>query len=160
MVDDKKIEFGQQYIKEIYFDATTTIRHYDGVRSSFTQIYGSLVAIFTTTSSYFAKSLDGPYFFLGSAVSLSMSVLGLFIILKINSLLRLQRRRASIAMSQLEENIGISTFFSINNRAKSSQNDDITNKISLSVLWCGIFAVLIAINFLLLIIGIFRLDAS
>src|SRR5262245_48184283 len=89
-----------EYLKEIYFDATETIRHYDGLRASFTQTFASLLAIFTSVVS--AAALQGMANTLvpaAAAVVSILSLLGLGVILKLNDLINLQRRRAREAMS-------------------------------------------------------------
>jgi hypothetical protein len=139
----------EDFLKEIYADATTTIRHYDVQRSSFTTIFASLLAIFgTILVAAGLSTTHEPYFVsiaVASAIMVALSITSCLVVLKFDALIALQRRRASLALQHYEQARSLSNHLSqINADARSATAKLIGSRFSLGSLWLAIFLILTA----------------
>jgi hypothetical protein len=133
----------QEFLQAIYLDATQTIRHYDSQRATFTQIFASVITVFlsaitaATTQNAVIETLP-----VASAVATALSFYSVLAILKFNSLIRLQRARATAAMTQYQSLIDGWDFLAINEEAKRRTTTNRMMSIQMGHIWAGIFVVL------------------
>ena len=134
--------------KEIYLDATTTIRHYDVQRSSFTTIFASLLAIFGTI--LVAAGLGAthqPYLLciaFASVVMVALSIVSCLVVLKFDALIKLHRERASLAIKGYEQAHSVNDLSRIDANARSATSRLLASRLSLGSLWLTIFLILTA----------------
>jgi hypothetical protein len=93
----------------------------------------------------------------GSAVLCMLSVLALLGVLKLNALIRLQRKRAGQAMARYEAAAGQTGLSTISRDAHALAGGGWSAKLSLGVLWSLIFAVLLAANLAILSVALMNL---
>lgn len=142
-----------EYLKSIYFDSTQSIRHYDNVRSSFTHIFSAILAIFSSFVTYsLIHGFSSRVIFSSLCAICSFSVISIIIVVRLNKLIDIQRRRASLAMRAYQECVKDFDFFSINYDAKSHFKNQFLASWRLGYLWILIFIVIIIYNILLLIL--------
>jgi len=142
----------QKFVQAIYLDATSTIRHYDGARTSFGQMFGSLLS-FLTAGLAAALSADlSPRIIPFVAVALTLlSAIALLVNAKLSALIALQRSRAAAALAAFEPSEDGRLLVEINEQAKRRTARQFGSRYSLSSLWMLIFATVAAVNLILLI---------
>jgi hypothetical protein len=147
MTANKISSISLEFLKTVYIDATNTIRHYDGQRTSFAQIFVALLSILTTVIT--AATLQGIAASLvpmAAGVGTVLSLISILAVLKFDGLIALQRKRAAIAMRCYEEKAGDIDLMSINRNAKLSLRTKISARIDLGALWVAMFVVLALAN--------------
>lgn len=131
-----------EFIKAIYFDATETIRHYDGVRATFTEIFAAMIAVFMSGGAALFAHISLNWLLGGSLVLLALSTTSLIAILKINDLIALQRSRAAQAMQSYRELVKDFDLSAINSKARDSSRSMMISRVSLGSVWASMFAIL------------------
>lgn len=135
------------FLKAIYLDATTTIRHYDTIRATFTQIFVSILTVSTTI--FVASSMqDMPSYMRisGSITLVGLCALAIVAVAKINSLIDLQRRRATNAMKKFGDIVKTTDYKAINEEAKLEQKNILLTRLPLSRIWAGFFYLILMLN--------------
>jgi hypothetical protein len=132
--------------KDLYVDATTTIRHYDVQRSSFTTIFASLLAIFGTVivAAGFGEK-HPPYLLsiaIASMVMVALAVTSCLVVLKFEALIVLQRHRARFALQNYERAISSDLLSKINQDARIASAAHVGSRLSLGKLWLSMFVIL------------------
>lgn len=136
----------REYLRHLYLDATSTIRHYDTLRATFTQIFGALLTIFGSLAGAQALHAQMVAWVLPAAATLTLlSVLALAGVLKFNDLIALQRRRASLAMRRYEVEVGDVDLSGINKDAKEAGKGAMA-RVGLGQIWVAILVVLLGAN--------------
>jgi hypothetical protein len=136
----------KEFFKELYTDATTTIRHYDVQRSSFTTIFASLLAVFGTV--IVAAGLGDkhpPYLvaiIIASTVMVALSVTSCLVVLKFEALIVLQRHRARLALQNYERAYSSDLLSKINQEARAASSKLTGSRLSLAKLWLSMFFIL------------------
>ena len=140
----------QKFIQAIYLDATSTIRHYDASRTSFGQMFGSLLSFLTAGLAATLSSDASSTIFPVVAVALALlSGIALCVNVKFSALIDLQRSRAAAALAAFEQADG-TNLSQINEEAKRRTARHFGAHYSLSFLWTLIFATVAAVNLILL----------
>lgn len=134
------------FFKELYTDATTTIRHYDVQRSSFTTIFASLLAIFGTIIVAAGLGEKHPPYLvaivIASIVMVALSITSCLVVLKFEALIVLQRHRARLALQSFERAYSSNMLSKINQDARAASAKLIGSRLSLAKLWLSMFVIL------------------
>ena len=139
----------QALLKDTYFDAITTIRHYDGQRASFTQLVLSaltVIAGFTVVSSKPDSSLTLLKAL--SVLGFMLSCSGILVTAKLNNLIKQQRLRAKLAV-ELFEIGGDPVIQKIDATVKERNSLSLLGNLSLNSIWSGVFVIFLVANVLL-----------
>jgi hypothetical protein len=136
----------KEFFKELYADATTTIRHYDVQRSSFTTIFASLLAIFGTVIVAMGSGEKHPPYLLAIAVAslimVALSATSCLVVLKFNALIAHQRHRARLALQSYERIHSSGLLSKIDVDAKAASAKLSGSHLSLGKLWLTMFLIL------------------
>lgn len=155
----------RKFIQSIYLDATATIRHYDSARTTFAQMFTSLLSFLTAglTVSISLGLSNSAATIMTSALVL-LSLIALLTNAKFSALIALQRSRAAGAMALYDAETGteeatacpVPVLTTINSEAKLSTKSLVGSKYSLSAMWTLIFLVVAMANIGLLAIVLVR----
>jgi hypothetical protein len=144
---------GASLLKENYFDATDTIRHYDTVRGTFSSIFLSALALLASYATAQLKDVNNFQVLRGVGIIGSvLSVLSVLVVMKLGSLIERQRIRARSSIRILEEITQQRAISRVDEETISSIGSSWLSKVSLGVLWTSLFLVFLLIN---IIISIF-----
>ncbi|WP_143279721.1 hypothetical protein [Bradyrhizobium diazoefficiens] len=134
------------FFKELYADATATIRHYDVQRSSFTTIFASLLAIFGTVIVAAGLGEKHPPYLIwiaaASLVMVALSVTSCLVVMKFNALIVLQRNRARFALQSYERACSSDLLSKIDTDARVASAKLVGSQLSLGGLWLTMFLIL------------------
>jgi hypothetical protein len=143
-------------LKEVYFDAITTIRHYDGQRASFTQLILSALTVLIGFSIISTKPDNAIVFVRALAtVGALLSVIGFLVSLKLNDLISRQRLRARLALTELEGGTDEKTIANIDKALDARSAESFLGRISLRTIWSLVFVVYFVANMVLIIVPSF-----
>jgi len=146
-----------EFLRSIYFDATATIRHYDGVRATFTQIFAAILAAFTSAGATLFSRITAEWLLTASTLLALLSCLAILAVLKLNDLIALQRKRAATAMRDYQDIAGDFDFVSINLKAREASRIPFVSRINLGAVWVSIFAMLGLVNLGISALALFNL---
>lgn len=134
---NSKIESVQpETARKIYFDATQTIRHYDGERTSTHRLAVAVLgALFAFTNSNLFNEVTLPYV---SAAGAIFSLLFLLITSKHSTLIYRERSRAGAARSILSQ-CGDQTIERIDSKKLESYKKARLSTIRISSLWAAMY---------------------
>ncbi len=143
----------QKFLQAIYLDATNTIRHYDGARTSFGQLFGSLLSFLTAglATAISSELSQRPVPFVAVALTV-LSAIALLVNAKFTALIALQRSRAASALAAFDRATEEGPLSEINEEAKRRTAKHLGSRYSLSFLWTLIFATVAAMNLILLVL--------
>src|SRR5688572_19301885 len=94
------------FVQAIYFDATTTVRHYDSSRTTFVQLFTAVLVLLTSASVFASSESSGLHREIAlssSGIAVMLTSLGSAIVLRFNALIAIQRQRAKLSMRRFEE---------------------------------------------------------
>lgn len=139
------------FLKEIYFDATSTIRHYDTQRTGFTQLVLSALTVMIGFIIALSKPETPSLVLQGLAVvGMTLSIAGFVIAGKLGTLISRQRNRARLALEKLEAEWKDSPISEIDAELKAGSKDGIFSGVKLETIWSCIFIIYLVFN-----VGIF-----
>jgi hypothetical protein len=145
------------FLRSVYLDATSTIRHYDSERASFARIYVTVLSLITTALvAATSGNFDSAALVIGAVVACALSVIALLSTVKLSSLISLQRARARIAMELYQQTMDDLDLLAINPEARRNIGNSMASILSLSSLWVAMFAVFLIANVAVMIIVLLR----
>jgi hypothetical protein len=134
---------------DTYFDATSTIRHYDTQRATFASLSLSALAFLTGFASTQAKVGGSVLIFRCLALTgLLLAVLSVVVVAKLASLVDQQRLRARSASDILHDEFGMTAVRVVDERVRDGSKASVLRKLRLSSLWIAMFAIFAAIELL------------
>lgn len=138
-------------LKDVYLDAISTIRHYDGQRATFTQLTLSALTVLAGLAIINAKSDSAPELLRGlAAVGVAISITALLVVAKLHQLIKGQRLRARLALTKLEGE-GECPIGEIDTEVKARGRKTLLGRTSLRNIWSLIFVVYLIANSLVLL---------
>lgn len=136
-------------LSDNYFDATNTIRHYDMLRAAYSSLSVSGLAILTGFATDVAKNNGTPVAVRVLAIiGLSISLLSMIVVLKIDSLIRRQRLRARVSVELLEQHVKVGLIGRVDEQVEQHSRPWRMNGISLNALWISLFFVFFLVGLL------------
>lgn len=129
-------------LNDVYFDAVSTIRHYDTQRSSFATISLSGFAGLTAIAAIYAKGeVNQSVFQFLSMLGFILSVLACVVMAKFDRLIRRQRTRAKTASTFLEKDFSIGVIEKVDFEVNAREQHKLFTRIQFSWLWICVFSV-------------------
>jgi hypothetical protein len=140
MQDRPDFAAATQFLKDIYIDATNTIRHYDNQRTTVATIFVAILSVMSSaTGAAVAAATTKDFLRAASGAGTLMTLAMLMIIAKLNSLIRLQRKRASLTMQAWQGLVSQPDLTTINRNARREAHIPLVSSITMGTLWVVIF---------------------
>lgn len=142
---------GKEILKEVYFDAIATIRHYDDQRANFTQLILSALTVVAGFSIVSTKPEHAIAFVQALAtLGATLSVIGLLVTAKLHDLIDHQRLRARLALNEMENGAEATPITNIDRALDRRSADSLLGRTSLRSIWSLVFIVCLIANLALI----------
>jgi hypothetical protein len=129
-------------LAENYFDATSTIRHYDSLRATFSSLSLSALALLGGFSAAQMKGGSPETIRALAIVGLLLALLSILTVIKLSYLIERQRLRARVSIRLLEECTGGPAISLVDREVRETSKTWVTSSLSLNSLWTGFFVAL------------------
>lgn len=134
-----------KFLQAIYFDATTTIRHYDSTRTSFGQMFAAILSFITALAVAGTTTGAAPRLLVPLAgLAMLLSIVAVAIMARFGKLIEFQRKRASAAMEAFERGAGENGLTAV--QAEAQRRAGPRPRIRLRHLWVLVFTLVAAAN--------------
>src|SRR5262245_48225150 len=122
-------------LSDNYFDATSTIRHYDTLRVTFSSLSLSALALMAGFLYVQVKGGSPETVRALGVVSSLVALISVIVVVKLSSLIARQRLRARFSVRIIEEEFGAPSISRVDREVRETSRTWLTNPISLSSLW-------------------------
>jgi hypothetical protein len=128
-----------------YFDATSTIRHYDTLRATFSSFLLSALALMGAFFATQSKGGNPQAVRTLAIIAMLLALLGVLVAIKLDGLIDRQRLRARASIRILEEATGVTAISKVDQEVRERSNALLSNVISLNALWVGLFVAMLVL---------------